>query len=154
VTAHSPMRPVVINSGRNEFEVASMAVFVIIGLVYLTRSAPTPNSVDELLSPWFVALWKLMLAWGAAVSLVGIVMPQDSIVRIIRAQTVERTGMLLIAAAALAYAVALSALGLGAGAAAIGYAGAYGLAGVVRAVRITYDLGRVRMAVDDRHCDP
>lgn len=101
------VRPLLIDNGRNAFEVWILVSCVITGTLGLLAEGRTRSSVIELLPGWMAQVWFAGLLVGAATALAGLALP---IRRLRQGLQVERIGMCVLAGLLGGYAAALLVL--------------------------------------------
>lgn len=142
---HDGGNVIVVVSGRHPWEISGLCIFVIVGLA-LVAGNPAPNSVNAALPGGLVLLWKAMLALGAALALVAVSLPQNTVPRLETSMVVELAAMVWFGSATLVFPVVLAATGQRTALTVIGYATVYGMGGLWRAWQITTGLRRIQTA--------
>lgn len=125
--------------GRNPFEVFMLVWCVFVGSTLLL-GAPKPGSVQELLSPWMVTTWCILLCIGGLVGLVG-VWTRELILSLL----VERVAMIVISPSGVLYSVAIFVKAGSVGAPAASIVMAFAIAALGRLIRIQGYLHSYRM---------
>lgn len=100
------MKSLTVTSGRHPFEILMLVAAFIAGIAYILRLGG--RGVPEQLIPGSaVWAWYLCLAVGAGVALIGVYLPQTTIVGLFKSLIVERAGLLLLGASCALYELAL-----------------------------------------------
>jgi hypothetical protein len=102
------MRSLTVTSGRHPFEILMLVAAFIAGVAYILRLGGT-GTPEKLIPGSAVWAWYLCLSVGAGVALIGVYLPQATIIGLYKSLIVERTGLLLLGASCALYEVALIA---------------------------------------------
>lgn len=133
-------RALLINSGRQPFELVILAVCVLSGLSGLLVPGAQSPAIVAALGEWTWA-WYVGLTLGGAVPLVGVWLKMPTCLLI------ERVGMVWLSTLFLAYGVGIAFVADSRGVTAAAFTAGYGLAAAARVWQISRDLRKLKAAI-------
>jgi hypothetical protein len=132
-------RPLLVNSGRQPFELALLAMCVVVGLAGLLTGSSSP--VTQFILGSNAWMWNASLVIGGALTILVVFLKN-----VVTSLLAERVGMVVLATLFLSFGFAVVFLFMSNAIISGGFVIAYGVAASARAIQISNDLNKIRAA--------
>ncbi|WP_229401905.1 hypothetical protein [Micromonospora okii] len=136
------MATIVVTGRHRPHEVMFLVLSALVGVLFVAGARP-PTSLEQLVAPWVLWTWYLLLLGSGVIGLVSIALPDAY-----RALVLELAAMHGQAAAPLLYGLALLSTGSGAVGFAAGFCAAWAAASVWRGWQVWQGMRVLRQAGD------